>query len=68
MDVGDKVICQYDEWWNAFGEKQEVLSRGQRFIISETKNVGGTSFLAFEEGPKDNFYLFSGFTPMRNYN
>jgi hypothetical protein len=68
MDVGDRCICQYEEWFNAFGAGRTMLTVGQRMTVIETRRVGGAQFLAFEETPKDNYFMADGFKPMRELN
>lgn len=68
LDVGDKCICQEDDWCNAFGDKYLKLHRGQRLTVSGIRNVGGTSFLEFNEVDKAHYFMALGFTPLRAYN
>lgn len=68
MDEGDKCVCQYDDWHNAFGDKDFSLHRGMRLTVTGLKNVAGTRFYSFKEAPEGNFYMFDGFKPMRELN
>lgn len=68
MQKGDKCICQYDDWHNAYGDDDFSVHRGMRLTVSGSINVGGSSFLSFEETPKGNYYLALGFNPLRIYN
>ena len=68
MEVGDKCICQYDDWYNAFGEVSHVLHLGMRVTVTGVAYVGGTRFLSFEEAPDGNFYMATGFKPLRSLN
>jgi hypothetical protein len=68
METGAKCICQYDDWYNAFGDKTSVLHQGQRLVVRASKRVGGARFLSFDETPEDHFFLESGFKPMRALN
>lgn len=66
MGEGERCICQYDDWYNAFGEKSDALSRGMRLTVIGTQRVGGMTFYSFAEAPEGSFYLGTGFVPMRN--
>lgn len=68
MEPGDRCICQYDDWHNAFGEDDFSVNCGMRLTVLDSRNIGGTSFYSFEETPKDNFYMGIGFRPLRSYN
>ncbi len=68
FDVGNTVICQHDRFFNAFGDHTEMLHKGQRLTIKQTKRIGGATFLEFDEAEKDNWFLQTGFKPMRALN
>jgi hypothetical protein len=68
MEPGDRCICQEDDWHNAFGDKDVCLSRGMRLTVLDLRNIAGVKFYSFEETPKDNFYLYTGFIPLRSLN
>jgi len=68
MQKEDKCICQYDDWHNGFGDKNTILHRGMRLTVKGVKNVAGAPFYAFHETPDDNWFLASGFLPLRNLN
>lgn len=68
MDIGEKCICQCDDWFNAFGETTTVLQTGMRLTVAKTRMVNGLRFYGFEETPGDNFFLYDGFRPMRELN
>jgi len=63
MDVGDRVVCLYDDWYNAYGDKFDAVHCGMRLTVSDTRNIAGTQFLAFHELPEDQLYLHTGFRP-----
>lgn len=68
MNPGERCICQHDDWHNAFGDTTNVLHRGMRLTVRGRKRVGGCLFLSFEETPEDNFFITTGFVPLRNLN
>lgn len=68
MKPGERCICQYDNWFNAFGDKCDALMKGTRLTVAGSRRVGGATFYSFKETPEDNSYLGTGFTPMRNLN
>ena len=68
MEVGDKCICQENEWTNAFGKDDFTVRLGMRLVIKRVIYVAGSRFLSFEETPKDNYYLSMGFKPLRQFN
>lgn len=68
MEDGEKCICQYDDWHNAYGDSDVSVHRGMRLTVVESMSISGTRFYAFKETPKGNYYLHLGFTPMRNLN
>lgn len=68
MNPGEKCICQYDDWFNAFGETTTVVHRGMRLTVKDTHRVGGCTFLCFEETPEDSSFLSTGFKPLRSLN
>jgi hypothetical protein len=68
MEPGAKCICQYDDWYNAFGDKSTALFCGMRLTVKARKNFYGALFVSFEETPEDNFFQIEGFKPMRNLN
>lgn len=68
MEPGDKCICQYDDWHNAFGESDFTVHCGMRLTVNDTLNIGGSQFLSFEETPRGNFYYHLGFKPLRSLN
>ena len=68
FDPGSKVICQYNDWWNAFGDKNEKIEIGMRLTIKGSRNIGGTSFLEFEEMEPGNYFMWTGFKPMKALN
>lgn len=67
MEPGERCICQYDEWWNAFGDQYTMLSCGDRLTVSGSKRVGGISFYEFREHPGQ-WFMHDGFKPLRNLN
>ena len=66
VEPGERCICQYDDWFNAFGDKTTVVSTGMRLTVRGSRRVGGVAFYSFEETPEDNYFLPTGFKPMRN--
>lgn len=68
FEDGAKVICQHDDWCNALGDKSTVLHRGMRPTVNGRTRLGGATFLSFEETPDDNYFLVTGFVPMRALN
>lgn len=68
MNEGERCICQYDDWYNAFGDRSDALSKGMRLTVIGSHRVGGMTFYSFKETPEGNSYLGTGFTPMRNLN
>ena len=68
VEPGDKCICQYDDWHNAFGDTDFSVHRGMRLTVSGSKLVNSMKFFSFEETPKDNFYAHMGFKPLRSLN
>lgn len=70
MEPGERCICQYDEWWNAFGELKDQytkLMKGDRLTVVGSKRVGGLSFYEFKEHPGQ-LFMHDGFKPLRNLN
>lgn len=68
MAKSEIYICQQDGWHNGFGATDDVLVKGMRLTLTDTKYVGGTEFYQFKERPKGNWYWSAGFAPLRNYN
>jgi hypothetical protein len=68
MNEGDKCICQENDWWNAYGEKSTMLSRGMRLTVARRRVINGLLFYHFQETPGDNCFLASGFKPLRALN
>lgn len=68
MEPGEKCICQYDDWHNAFGDADHSVNRGMRLTVLDMRNIAGTRFYSFEETPKGYFYLHLGFKPLRSLN
>lgn len=68
MKEGEKCICQFGEWHNAFGDQDFSLSGGMRLTVSGSINVAGTRFYSFKEAPERNYYMALGFKPMRELN
>jgi hypothetical protein len=68
MEIGAKCICSEDDWYNAFGEKPEVIKRGMRLTVRDKRMVGGAQFYYFEELNPENCFMSTGFTPLRNLN
>lgn len=68
MQIGDRCICQEDDWHNAYGDSDYSVHRGMRLRVSDSRRIGGCDFFSFEETPKGNFYLSHGFKPLRAYN
>lgn len=66
MVEGERCICQHDDWFNAFGETTNAVHTGMRLTVVASKRIGGATFYAFKETPEDNFFLSTGFKPMRN--
>lgn len=56
MESGQRVICLFDNWYNAFGDKSEALCAGQKLTVAGGRYIGGTRFLEFEEIP-GNYYM-----------
>lgn len=56
------VVCLYDDWVNAFGDKHEVMCKGVRSKVVNTKVVGSQRFLELEEYPGALWWA-SGFRP-----
>lgn len=63
MDVGDRVVCLYDDWYNAYGDKFTAVHCGMVLTVKDTRNIAGTRLFSFEEVADDHFYLHSGFRP-----
>lgn len=68
METGEKCICQYDDWHNAYGDDDFSVHRGMRLTVTDSININGSRFYSFEETPKKNYYLGIGFKPMRVLN
>ena len=68
MEVGEKCICQHDDWVNAFGEKNTILKMGMRLTVLGSRKIHGITFYSFEETPEDNLFMYDGFKSMRNLN
>ena len=68
MEVGEKCICQYDDWYNDFGDRSEAIHRGMRLTVSGRKNVAGAIYYSFEEVDEKNWYWSPGFKPMKSLN
>lgn len=68
MTEGETVICQFPNWYNAFGEHKMSLEVGQRLTVTGRKNINGTVFLYFKETPEDTSFLATGFKALRNLN
>ena len=69
---GEKVICQFDEWWNAHGDEY-VIAKGERLTVAGTYRVGGALFYHFAEiedanGYENPGFLSTGFMPLRRLN
>jgi hypothetical protein len=67
MEDGETCICQYDDWYTAFGPIY-TLHRGMRLTVSGSRFIAGTRFYSFKETPEDTLYLCTGFKPMRSLN
>jgi hypothetical protein len=68
METGEKCICQEDDWCNAFGQENFSVHRGMRLTVRDSMYVAGIQFLSFEETPKGNSYMSTGFKSLRSYN
>jgi hypothetical protein len=68
MNEGDKCICQFPDWWNAFGEHMHKLEVGQRLTVTRRRVFHGALFYYFKETPEDLCFLASGFKPLRALN
>lgn len=68
MTDGETCICQYDDWFNAFGDKTEAVHRGMRLTVTGRKNISGSLFYTFKEVEEGNWFLGIGFKPMRQLN
>jgi hypothetical protein len=68
VEPGDKCICSEHELYNAFGDKQTMLTRGQRLHVRESRLIGALRFYSFRETPADQWFAWDAFTPMRNLN
>jgi hypothetical protein len=68
MEPGERCICQYDDWYNAFGDRSEAMSKGMRLTVKGSTRVGGCRFYTFAETPDDACYLAEGFKPLRSLN
>lgn len=66
FDTGDKVICQVNELYNAFGEGSQCLRMGMRLTIREPHNFFGVRMLSFEELNEDMKFLADAFKPLRS--
>lgn len=69
---GEKVICQYDCWYNAHGD-EFVIGLGERLTIRKTYRVAGALFYHFEGIESDDHgndpgFLSTGFRPLRSLN
>ncbi len=62
IEEGDTCICQYDDWFNAFGEQSHSVHTGMVLTVTRTVMVAGARFLEFEETPDGLQYLATGFT------
>lgn len=68
FEPGSKCICSENELYNAFGDKSEMLVKGEKLRIKERRRICGSLFLSFEEHEEDNFFISTAFTPMRMLN
>lgn len=68
FEPGEKVICQHDDWHNAFGEGTHVLNVGMRLTLKDTRRFGGLQFFSFEETPKEFYFLSTGFKSLKQLN
>lgn len=68
MNPGEKCICQYPDWYNAFGDVVHKLEVGQRLTFKQRRTIGGMAFYYFEETPDDVCFLATGFKPLRSLN
>ncbi len=68
MEPGERCICQENDWHNAFGDTDYSLHRGMRLTVTGSRYIGGVQFYSFDEAPKDNWYMYNGFKPLRSLN
>lgn len=67
MESGEKCICSWADLFNAFGDRQEQIERGQRLTFADSKRVAGLSFYTFKE-TKGLWYQAEAFMPIRRLN
>ena len=67
MEDGERCICQYDDWYNAYGPVHTV-HQGMRLTVIKSMFIAGTRFYAFKETPEGAYFLNTGFKPMRSLN
>ena len=67
LEPGSKCICQAEDWYNAFGERQDKIPVGTRLQVVDRVRVAGASFLKFEEYP-NLLFLSTGFKSLRSLN
>ena len=65
MEDGEKCICSEHELYNPFGDKSEMLYRGQRLTVTGSRYIAGTRFYRFKETDRDNWFQAEAFTPIR---
>lgn len=68
FEPGSKCICSENELYNAFGDKSEMLVKGERLRVKDRKRISGSLFLSFEEHEETNYFISTAFTPIRALN
>ena len=46
FEPGSKCICSENELYNAFGDKSEMLVKGERLKVKERRRIAGSLFLS----------------------
>jgi len=67
MESGEKCVCSWADLFNAFGDRQKQIERGQRLTFKASKRVGGLVFYTFKE-TDGLWYQSEAFTPIRRLN
>lgn len=64
FEKGEQLICQYEDWYNAHGEKCYKLNMGQKLIVKSMYRLAGMMFIKFEEFDDEYGFLSTGFKRM----
>jgi hypothetical protein len=68
MNVGDTVICQHNDWFNAYGAVKVSIGLGTRAKIRQTRMIAGAKFIYLENFDEDCCFLASGFKAIKSLN